>query len=550
MIVRAPGRVNILGEHVDYNDGIVMPAAINRAVYLAVALQPETSARLLALDLNQETSFDLDRLADRRSCDGAPLPGWAAYPAGVAWALQASGLSTPGVLAAYSADIPIGAGLSSSAAVEVGFAAGWQALGGWQVDRLQLAQLCQRAENAYVGVASGLMDQFASACGVEGHVLYFDTRSLDWQPAPIPEQVGIVIADSGVRRSLTHSGYNQRRSACEAAVQALQAYIPGLRSLRDLSSTEFAAYGDLIPEIPRKRAEHVVKEIARVQSALHALQRQDLRAFGALMYSSHNSLRFLYEVSTPELDRSGRTRPGIARLHRCEVDRRRIWRLHRQFGGPRSGRDLHPRSPGRLSRGDRTDRAGLPVPRISRCADFVIVQWMTDGSNMSGYHFNWDQLGDITLGRPNLGSQTQVAVYRLMQYTMRAVLEKELGEERMRAMFVAAGELAGIEFCRNMLDITLPLNKFLAQLHEKLIGLSIGVLKVEKADSEALNFVVTVSEDLDCSGLPLQGVTVCDYDEGFIAGIFHVYTQKDFTVKEIDCWSTGERTCRFSIQLK
>lgn len=169
---------------------------------------------------------------------------------------------------------------------------------------------------------------------------------------------------------------------------------------------------------------------------------------------------------------------------------------------------------------------------------------------MGEYDFSWDQLGDIKEGRPNLGDKTAVAVYRLMQYTMRAVLEKEYGDERTRELLVMAGRLAGEEFCKNMLDTTLPLNKFIAQLHDMLIELSIGILKVEKSDVENLSFVVTVSEDIDCSGLPIKGVTVCDYDEGFIEGIFNVYTGKEFYVKEVDCWTTGERTCRFTIDLK
>ncbi len=169
---------------------------------------------------------------------------------------------------------------------------------------------------------------------------------------------------------------------------------------------------------------------------------------------------------------------------------------------------------------------------------------------MEGYDFSWDQLGDIEEGRPNLGKQTSVAVYRLMQYTMRAVLEKEYGDEQTRRLLVQAGRLAGQEFCKNVLDTSLPFNKFIAQLHDVLVELSVGILKMEKSDIENLNFMATVSEDLDCSGLPIKGVTVCDYDEGFIEGIFNIYTGKNFNVKEIDCWTTGERTCRFSIQAK
>ena len=169
---------------------------------------------------------------------------------------------------------------------------------------------------------------------------------------------------------------------------------------------------------------------------------------------------------------------------------------------------------------------------------------------MEGYNFSWDQLGDIDEGRPCLGKQTSVAVYRLMQFTMRAVLEKEYGDEQTRELLRMAGRLAGRELCKNVLDTSLPLNKFVAQLHDILLELSVGILRLEKSDVESLSFMATVSEDLDCSGLPIKGYTVCDYDEGFIEGIFTVYTGKPFDVKEIDCWSTGERTCRFTINAK
>ncbi len=170
------------------------------------------------------------------------------------------------------------------------------------IDRLALARLCQHAENAYVGVACGLMDQFSSACGVEGHALFFDTRSLEYRPLPLPQGMSIVIADSGMRRNLASSGYNERRQSCEQAVELLQQYLPSIRSLRDVSPPEFAAYRDYLPPVVRRRAEHVVREIARVFSAVSALQRQDAQIFGALMYSSHTSMRDLYEVSLPELD--------------------------------------------------------------------------------------------------------------------------------------------------------------------------------------------------------------------------------------------------------
>ncbi|MFA5848880.1 MAG: V4R domain-containing protein [Bacteroidales bacterium] len=172
------------------------------------------------------------------------------------------------------------------------------------------------------------------------------------------------------------------------------------------------------------------------------------------------------------------------------------------------------------------------------------------GYYMEDYNFTWDQLGDVKDGRPNLSMNTRVEVYRLMQFTMRAVLEKEYGNEITKEILIKSGKLAGTEFCKNMLDSSLPLTKFIAQLTEKLLEFSIGILKVEKLNPDTLSFVVTVSEDLDCSGLPVTGYTVCDYDEGFLEGIFNTYTGKNYVVKEVDCWCTGERTCRFAIDVK
>lgn len=302
LLARAPGRVNLLGEHVDYNDGPVLPAAIDRAVYLASARHAQNVVCLVAYDLGEEVTFRLDALPDKCDENGNPLPNWALYPAGVAWALGEAGYQVHGVRALYTSDVPIGAGLSSSAAVEAAFAVTWQALGGWGSDRMQLARLCQRAENEYVGVACGLMDQFASLHGVSGHALYFDTRSLEWQALPLPADNGLVIADSGVTRGLAGSVYNQRRAECQQAVQLLQEYLPDLRSLREVSPTEFAAYSEFLPPTIRKRSEHVIKEIYRVESAVSALKLGEWRSFGAKMYAGHASLRDLYEVSSPELD--------------------------------------------------------------------------------------------------------------------------------------------------------------------------------------------------------------------------------------------------------
>jgi galactokinase len=312
--VQAPGRVNLLGEHVDYNDGIVLPVAIDRRLNLTAAPTSNGIVSLEALDLDASVSFRLVEVSDRCDLGGSPLPGWALYPAGVAWVLQQAGFGLSGMQVAYTSDIPIGSGLSSSAAVEVAFATTWQALVGWEMDRLTMAKLCQRAENDFVGVSSGLMDQFTSACGVEGRVLGFDTRSLEWSAYDLPPGSAIVIADSGIRRNLAGSAYNNRRAACVQAVELLQKYLPGIKSLRDVSTVELAAYSTLLPDEIERRAEHVVKEIHRVEQAIIALRRGDARMFGGFMFASHKSLRDLYQVSIPELDclvEITRSLPGI-----------------------------------------------------------------------------------------------------------------------------------------------------------------------------------------------------------------------------------------------
>lgn len=163
------------------------------------------------------------------------------------------------------------------------------------------------------------------------------------------------------------------------------------------------------------------------------------------------------------------------------------------------------------------------------------------------YQFKWEDIGDIEMGRPNLGNSMNVAVYRLMQYSLRDVMIKMMSVEMANDVLREAGSLAGREFCRNVLDRTLPFGEFISQLQEKLLSLKIGILRIEKSDLERLEFILTVDEDLDCSGLPLVGETVCEYDEGFIAGILDTYTGKRFDVREIDCWASGARTCRFKV---
>jgi galactokinase len=192
--------------------------------------------------------------------------------------------------------------LSSSAAVEMVFAVAWRTFSGWSAKPMKLALLCQQAENEYVGVSCGLMDQFASAHGVEGHALYFDTRSLEWQAVPLPAETMLVVANSGVQRSLISSAYNERRAACQQAVIILQGKLPHIQSLRDVGIQDFERHRQDLPATIRMRAEHVIFEIDRVQSALQALKENQSGLFGSLMYAGHASLRDLYQVSTPELD--------------------------------------------------------------------------------------------------------------------------------------------------------------------------------------------------------------------------------------------------------
>ena len=301
-IVTSPGRVNLLGEHVDYNGGIVLPAAIDRSVKITFERAGSSLVNISALDLNDHCQFSIEDLDAKITSNGSSLPGWALYPAGVLWSLRQYGCQLEGFNAQFTSSIPIGAGLSSSAAVEVGFAVVCDSLGGWQLDRLEIAKLCQHAEREYVGVNCGLMDQFACACGVADHVVMLDTRSLENRPVPLPKDTAVVIADSGIRRTLVTSAYNERRIDCESALAYFNKIDPRITSLRDLDSELFARHENQLPHQVAKRARHIVEEIARVDNALVLLENNDAVGFGALMLEAHTSLRDLYEVSIPELN--------------------------------------------------------------------------------------------------------------------------------------------------------------------------------------------------------------------------------------------------------
>lgn len=301
-IARAPGRVNLLGEHVDYNDGLVLPAAIDRATYIAFSPADSPQTTLVAADLNQRASFSPPTIPSKTQTDSSALPDWAQYPAGVMWALLADRLATPALNAVYASNVPRGSGLSSSASVEMAFMMAWQTLASWTLPSMQRALLGQKAENQYVGVNCGIMDQFASACGVENNLLLLDCRSLEWKTIPLPEDTAIVIADTTVRRKLTSGEYNKRRAACEEAVRLLQQELPKIQSLRDVSVEDFNRYSEKLPHEVSKRARHVVEEIERSKQAEALLEAGNVQRFGELMNECHISLRDLYEVSCPELD--------------------------------------------------------------------------------------------------------------------------------------------------------------------------------------------------------------------------------------------------------
>lgn len=316
VIVRAPGRVNLIGGHVDYNDGFVLPIAIDREVRIAASACNSPLASISAIDFDQAATFRITELKPNsvsgwiayptsRTADGTQTSsdaGWAAYPAGVAWSLQEAGCELNGIDAVIASNVPIGAGLSSSAAVEVAFAKAWEHTSGFTLRRPELARLCQRAENEYVGVQCGIMDQMISAMGRSGHAMLLDCRDLSTQHIPLPKNYTIIIADTKVKRALASSAYNERRQQCDEAVRILRKRDPSIRALRDVTPEFLAQYNDDLPKTIRMRAQHVVDENVRVLEAVEALQRDDVKRFGQMMIASHASLRDNYEVSCHELD--------------------------------------------------------------------------------------------------------------------------------------------------------------------------------------------------------------------------------------------------------
>ena len=289
-IVRAPGRVNLIGDHTDYNDGFVLPMAIDRAVWLALRARDDRRVVVHSTDFNEDATFALDQGTARQS-------GWVEYLRGVAWALDDAGRPTAGWQGVVGGNVPLGAGLSSSAALELATARGFAAITGVIWQPVAMARLAQRAENEWVGVNCGIMDQLISAAGVIDHALLIDCRTLETRAVPIPNRVAVVVLDTGTRRGLVDSAYNERRAQCEAAARLF-----GVAALRDVDGATFLAREDELDPTTRKRARHVVTENERTLQAAELLERGDAEALGALMDESHRSLRDDFEVSRRELD--------------------------------------------------------------------------------------------------------------------------------------------------------------------------------------------------------------------------------------------------------
>lgn len=296
-LFRAPGRVNLIGEHTDYNDGFVLPMAIDRETVVAAAARQDQLVRVHALDVNEQAQFDL-------SVPGETRRGiWLDYVEGIARILQERGAELRGAEMAIHSDVPIGAGLSSSAALEVSVGLALLSLSGMEIDLRALALAAQRTEHEYVGINSGIMDQLIAALGQRGHALLIDCRSLETKHIPLDTtDIGVVICDTRVKHELASTEYNTRRRECERGVELLREKLPGIHALRDVRVLEFQEHEACLPEPIRRRCRHVITENARTLAAAEALEGQEFQEMGRLMYLSHKSLREDYEVSCLELD--------------------------------------------------------------------------------------------------------------------------------------------------------------------------------------------------------------------------------------------------------
>jgi galactokinase len=295
-IYRAPGRVNLIGEHTDYNDGFVMPVAIDFSTWVAVSPRNDRLVLVYSESFREQVTLDLDDLTAQ------PKGHWSDYVQGVARTLEQAGYRLKGAQLEIRGDVPIGAGLSSSASIEV--ATGYALLqhSGFAVDRLELSRLCQLAENDFVRMRCGIMDQFVACHGQEGKALLLDCRSLEYELLPLPEDVRLVICNTMVKHRLAGSEYNKRRGECEAGVRHLAQAVPEIRALRDVSLADLESHGRDMTDVIYRRCRYVINENARVLQAKTALENENLSEFGQLMNESHSSLRDDYEVSCRELD--------------------------------------------------------------------------------------------------------------------------------------------------------------------------------------------------------------------------------------------------------
>ncbi len=295
-VALAPGRVNLIGEHTDYNDGFVLPMAVDR--HIAVAFAPGEGGKLRVHATAHAETREAELAALSPPGDGS----WFAYVAGVAWALREAGHALAGADLVVAGDLPVGAGLSSSAALELAVARSLCAVAQEPWDPIAMARLCQRAEHEFAGVQCGIMDQLAAAVAIEGAALLVDCRSLKLAPVPLPSTACVVVMDTGVRRALAGSAYNERRAACAAAVEALRSRAPGMHSLRDVDGALLEAGREVLDPEVFQLVQHVVAETQRPPDMAEALGAGDVGRAGRLMNDSHWSLRDLYEVSSRELD--------------------------------------------------------------------------------------------------------------------------------------------------------------------------------------------------------------------------------------------------------
>jgi galactokinase len=293
-IVRAPGRVNLIGEHTDYNAGFVLPIALEQDMIIMAQKREDREVIFYSLDFTQAVRFSLDRIKFNSQ------NRWINYPQGVTYSLQEEGYQLRGMNVLLQSEIPLEAGLSSSAAFEIATALAFQFLNDLEIEPLKIIKLCQRAENEFVGVNCGIMDQFASRLAKKDSALFLDCRSLEYDFVPLEEK--IVVCNTKVKRSLANSEYNKRRRECEEGVKILQKYLPEVRALRDVSREDYEKYRDKLPLKIRKRCTHIIYENERVLESVEALKKGDLEKFGKLMNESHQSLKDLYEISCPELD--------------------------------------------------------------------------------------------------------------------------------------------------------------------------------------------------------------------------------------------------------